>query len=323
MSPLQPPEELLKLFGQPREFFIFGHQEPDGDCIGSQLALASALRRQGSTVTLFNQGPFKKQEVARYAGLFHQVLAPVDKARQPWGLVLDCSTPDRIGDLGAGLNGLSLAVIDHHSAGQNFGAVRYIDPKAVSTTLLIWRLFRALDWQPNLEEAEYLLLGLCTDTGFFRHLEGRSEEALLMAADLSQRGASLKQLHAYLSGGKDLANQVLTGLILSRVESFRDNAILVSWEALDDRSRLGATNRESDQLYQTLQGVEGNEVVVLLREESPGRCSVGLRSRTKVDVGQIASGYGGGGHARASGFLAELPLSLLKAQLLEQIQAQL
>jgi len=312
---------LIKAFEETKDFLILGHEEPDGDCVGSQMALTLFLRRMGKNVEAINKGPFKKPEIKKYESSFHATIEPLQKSSKPLVVILDCSTPDRLGEsISSKISGLKTMVIDHHATGSEFGDIRYVDSKAVSTTLLIYRIMLALEEKPDRMEAEFLLLGLCTDTGFFRHLEGGNGEALRLAADLSDVGCSLKSVHAHLNGGKLLENQKLMGLVLSRTETYWDNKVLVSWEAQDDRSRLGAENRESDSIYQTLQGVVGNEVVILLRAESEGKTSVGLRSRNLVDVAQLAKDFGGGGHIRASGFMAEIPMLALKKQLLKKLE---
>ena len=108
-------------------------------------------------------------------------------------------------------------------------------------------------------------------------------------------------MFAQLNGGKVLANQKLMGLMLSRTESHFDGRLLYSWEELADREALGADNRESDTIYQTLQGVSSCELIVLLRQDTPTKVTGGLRSRSFVDVGVLAQQFGGGGHVRASG----------------------
>ena len=107
---------------------------------------------------------------------------------------------------------------------------------------------------------------------------------------------------AQINGGKLLPNQKLMGLMLSRTESHFDGRLLYSWEELTDREKLGAENRESDIIYQTLQGVSTCELIVLLRQDTASKVTGGLRSRSYVDVGVLAQQFGGGGHVRASGF---------------------
>lgn len=310
---------MIRFFHAHQSFLLIGHQDPDADCIGSQLALGTFLSRWGKKVGQFNQGPFKRGEINAYQPLFRQRIDGFARMDNPAVVVLDCSTMDRLGELSADIAGLPLAVIDHHASGIPFGDVRYVEPQRASTTWLVDQVIRALGGVPTAEEAHYLLLGLCTDTGFFRHCELGSEQVFTTAASLVECGASPKAVFQQINGGRKLANQRLMGLILSRTEEYFQGKVLLSFERLADRDQFQAENRESDTIYQVLQSVSQNEVVVLIRQDSPTTCTVGLRSKSVVDVGALAQEFGGGGHVRASGFSFEAQLDDLKKQLLEKL----
>jgi phosphoesterase RecJ-like protein len=312
------PEELLSFLRDHDSFLILGHQEPDADCIGSQLALGSLLARHGKAVKLYNHGPFKRAEINRYSSLFASRIDAFDKVSRPGVLIVDCSTLDRIGDLQLDVTGLDLAVIDHHATQQDFGGARWIESKRSSCTWMIHHLMSALDDAPTPEEAHWLFLGLATDTGFFRHLEAGAQDTFRTAAELSAAGASAKAVFAQINGGKVLANQKLMGLILSRTESHFGGKLMYSWEDLGDRAALGAENRESDLIYQTLQGVNGVELIVLLRQDTATTVTGGLRSRTFFDVAALAQKLGGGGHVRASGFSCPGTVAEVRARILAE-----
>jgi phosphoesterase RecJ-like protein len=164
------------------------------------------------------------------------------------------------------------------------------------------------------------MLGLATDTGFFRHLEAGAEETFRTAADLSAAGASAKAVFQQINGGKVLANQKLMGLVLSRTESHFGGQVMYSYEELGDRNAFGAENRESDVLYQTLQGVTGVEVIVLLRQDTAASVTGGLRSKSFVDVAALAQKFGGGGHIRASGFSCPGTVAEVRDRILAELK---
>ncbi len=313
------PESLTAFIDAHKTFLIMGHQEPDADCIGSQLALGSLLTRLGKTVKQYSHGPFKRAEINRYQPLFAPRIDAFDKVSRPGVIIVDCSTLDRIGDLQLDLVGLDVAVIDHHAVGEPFGNARWIEPKRPSTTWMIHALMTSMGMVPTVEEAYWLFLGLATDTGFFRHLEAGSEDTFDTAAALTAAGASPKAIFQQIHGGKVLANQKLMGLVLSRTESHFDGRVVYSWEELRDRALLGAENRESDVIYQTLQGVTGVELVVLLRQDTESSVTGGLRSRSYLDVGALAQKFGGGGHVRASGFSCPGTVAEIKTRLLDEV----
>jgi len=316
------PEALLAFLRDHDSFLVIGHQEPDADCLGSQMALGSFLTRRNKSVKLFNHGPFKRAEINRYSPLFSLRVDPFDKISRPGVLILDCSSLDRIGDLRLDLAGLEVAVIDHHATSQAFGEVRWIESHRSSCAGMIHHLITALGETPTVEEAYWLMLGLATDTGFFRHLEAGAQETFRTAADLSAAGASAKLVFQQINGGKVLPNLRLMGLILSRTESLFDGRLLYSWEDLADRAALRAENRESDLIYQSLQGVAGVELIVLLRQDTASTVTGGLRSRSSVDVAVLAEKFGGGGHVRASGFSCPGTLAEVKSRLIALVAPQ-
>jgi len=295
------PRELLDFIGLHGTFYLIGHKEPDGDCVGSQLALGSFLRRQGKQVVLLSAGPFSRTEVMPYESRFQPRLPQNSPTEGAAALILDCSSLSRIGEVADSLPQVPLAFIDHHASGSASGAVLYIDPKAPAVTLLILALIEASGSHPTKEEAEYLFFGLCTDTGFFRHLDESSAPTFEAAARLVSAGASPKRSFNMMYGGKTLLSRRLMGEILRRTESFYDGRLLVSSMTLEDQQRYGLESRDSDMLYQLLLSVAGSEAAMIVRQENESNCTVGLRARELVDVGSIAQSFGGGGHRLAAG----------------------
>jgi phosphoesterase RecJ-like protein len=316
-TPSAPPPSLLDFIRNNAKFLVVGHREPDGDCIGSQLALASALRRLGKTALCFSAGPFKRTEIMPYQSQIKDSISAEDRVDAAL-IVVDCSSIERTGDIGAQLEGLPFALIDHHAAGKPSGDVRFIDVEAPATTVLIYSLIRALGLQPTATEAEFLFFGLVTDTGFFRHLDSDGVEAFSIAADLLRCGANPKKTFAAINGGKSLNSRMLLGTVLSKAEAYFDGKLIISTEKLEETQHFGLESRDSDMLYQLIQSVNGVEAIVIIRQESIENCAVGLRSRDTVDVGSVAAAMGGGGHKNAAGFLKAGTIATIKPQILAE-----
>ena len=293
--------EAVRFIGRYSAFSVLGHREPDGDCIASQLGMASLLRALGKTVSLHSAGPFDRPEIASFSGSFSVTMgAEPDAGRAV--IILDCSTPDRTGSLGERIGDMPCLVIDHHSSGEAFGTARFVEPSAPSTTMLVHRLFEDLGVAPDAETARLLLFGLCTDTGFFRHLGANSADTFRAVARLVECGTSTAEAYMMVYGRRELASRKLLAAMLSRVESHWGERLLLTWQTMEDRTRLGVTQRGEDEVYRLLQTISGNVVVALIKEEHTGMFSVGLRSSSSLDVGAIAASFGGGGHKQASGF---------------------
>jgi phosphoesterase RecJ-like protein len=219
---------------------------------------------------------------------------------QPRLIVTDCSSMDRLGEIEKPLAGLPTAFIDHHRT-NSAGGIRYINAEAPATASLVLTLWETLGEPLPREAAEYLLLSLCTDTGFFRHIDEGGAETLADAHKLVAAGGNLKKTFAEINGGRTLESRKLLGTVLNRAESCYDGRLLVTTEALEETERFGRENRDSDTLYQLLQAVQGVEAIAVIRQDTKDSCAVGLRSRDTVDVSAIAAELGGGGHKNASG----------------------
>jgi phosphoesterase RecJ-like protein len=298
------PGELIQFIKTGSKFLVAGHKEPDGDCVGSQLALCSVLRRLGKEALPCSAGPFKRTEVMPYAGLFTP--APGEKEREKARvIVVDCSAGHRTGDLAPYLEGLPAAVIDHHATGDHPASSGekpvFLDPAAPSVSFMILLLIEALGLSPVREEAELLFFGLCTDTGFFRHVDEGGADTFAAASRLIRAGASPKKTFQAMNGGKSLNSRILMGILLTRAESHFDGRLILSFEKYDETQRFGLEGRDSDNLYQLLQSVAGVEAIVIIRQETAENCTVGFRSRDSIDVAAIAAGFGGGGHKNAAG----------------------
>jgi phosphoesterase RecJ-like protein len=134
---------------------------------------------------------------------------------------------------------------------------------------------------------------------------------------LVSAGASPKRVFALINGGKSLDSRILTGLILSRTRPFFDGRLLLSFETYEDVTRYGGESRDSDTIYQLLMSIEEAEAAVLIRQEKPENCTIGFRSKDRIDVASIAAGFGGGGHKNAAGASIDGTIAGIEQKLLD------
>lgn len=299
-------------------FLVLGHVEPDGDCVASQLIVHSLLGRLGKRALLYNEGPFARPEISKHAARFSRVLRPEDRQGDTAVVIVDCSTPERVGGLAEGIHGLRTLVIDHHASGSHFGDVRLIDPSSPAVALMLLGVLDALSLQPTSEEAELVLFGLCTDTAFFRHLDAGSAAAFDSVARIVRCGASPQAAYHGIYGGRSLAERRLLGTTLSRAESLHGGRLLLCTQTQEDQ-RIGSGEGGSDELYRLLQTVAGVLIVVFIRQESGNEFSVGLRSTGGIDVGTVARSLGGGGHAPAAGCTMKGSLEQVRRRVLDAV----
>ena len=319
-EPYSPPKDVVAFLHRYEQFLLFGHVEPDGDCVASQLALSGFLQRRGKQVSVFSEGPFDRPEIKPYEDRFRNRVETSDLEGGPAAVILDCSTADRIGAMGRAIQGLPVLVIDHHTSGEVFGDVRWVVPQAPSVTYLIQRLIEEYPDKPTPEEAQLLLFGLARDTGFFRHLVEKSGFVFEAVSRLVDMGASPRKTYRMIHSGWELAKAKLLALSIQRVERVLGDRVLVTYQSLEDLRSMGSVAaRGSDEVYRILQAVEDVEVVAFIQEEDQGRCSVGLRSNGACDVGTLARSMGGGGHTLAAGYTVPGGIAGIREQLLQAL----
>ena len=299
------PAELLGFLDQYQTYILAGHREPDGDCVGSIFALASFLERRGKKTILLSSGPFKRPEIKKYESLFRSSIDPDEMPEGTAVVVIDCSNIDRVGDAAKGIERFPCAIIDHHATNDSTHAFSYVDGNAPATTMLIQAIIEAMGDVPTLDEANMLLFGLCTDTGFFRHLDDKSSQTFAYTARLVAAGANPKKTFAQMNSGKSFGSRILISRILGRMKPYYGGRLMISYETMEDTQEFGMEGRDSDNIYQLIQSITNVEAIVLVRQETETRCSVGFRSLDRIDVSKVASSFGGGGHRQASGLSIE------------------
>lgn len=319
------PQALISFLHSYQTFLIAGHKEPDGDCIGSSLALSFFLQRLGKKTVLLSAGPFKRPEIQEYEPLFSAQVP--DYVRNMTGtvgvVIVDCSGADRTGSLEEQIAPFPTICIDHHATNTINDPASLVYPESPSTTFLIQSIIEKIAGQVTKEEADMLFFGLCTDTGFFRHLDERSGEVFAHSARLVQAGANPKYTFAAINGGKTFASRLLISRILERMQPYYGGKLIVSFETAEDRETFGIENRDSDMTYQLIQGIAGVKAICIIRQDTETHCSVGFRSLDTVDVSIIASSFGGGGHKQAAGLYIEGTVDELLPQFVKAFEPQL
>jgi phosphoesterase RecJ-like protein len=312
-------KKIREFFKKHTTFLILGHMEPDGDCISSQVCLSHFLTRIGKNSFCFSEGPFNRPEIAEFASQFKAAIPLSLLDKETAVIIVDCSSQDRVGELYASVAHKPKLIIDHHITSENFGDLCLIDHKAPSTTWLVYQIIDSLGYTPNSYEAFLLLFGLCTDTGFFRHLDKSSYNVFSFVSTVLDKGVSLKKVYNTIYGSRTLAQRKLLARLLKRSESYLNDKIIFTYQTLIDKKNLEPGSRNSDELYGLLQTIKNNEIVVFIRQESANHCSVGLRSMAKYDVAKIAKIFGGGGHKLAAGFNINGTIKEVKKIILKKI----
>ena len=315
------PDGLKAFLSAHDAYIIAGHKEPDGDCIGSALALASLLRRQGKEVFLLSSGPFNRTETREFEAAFLSAL-PASLPKRTAAVIVDCSELARTGGIANALSRFPAVFIDHHVTNSCGGDANLIDASAPAAALLIQAVIEEIAGPPTLYEAEMLFFGVCTDTGFFRHLDSSSSWVFAAVSRLVACGANPKKTFAKIKSGKSFNSRLLIASILSRMRRYYGGRLIVSVQTLEETQKCGNEARDSDSLYQLIQSIEGVEAIAVVKQETAKTCTAGLRSLDKIDVSCVAASFGGGGHRQAAGLSVEGRAEDIAEQLVKAFEPQ-
>jgi phosphoesterase RecJ-like protein len=320
-------EQVLDELRTAEKLVLVTHENPDGDALGSLVAMHRILLALGKDSVMFMAAdefplPYEYRSI-EFDGL---ASVPPPDLDERTIVFLDCGNIDRNPADAFKREEAHLLNIDHHHDNTRFGTVNLVMEDASCTAEIVWDLMRALGVEPTPEIADALYIGLVTDTGKFMY-ENTGVRAHVMAAELIDAGVDVHGIFRRLYEGVPYAKLELTARALAHVERFDGGALTFARLTRDDFRLAGAEESYSEGIIDQLRSVEGTKVAALARElltdPAGGRKKVSLRATDgKVDVSVIARAGGGGGHRQAAGFSTELPDDQLVAFLREQVAAQ-
>jgi phosphoesterase RecJ-like protein len=316
-------EEILKS----KRIGLSFHTSPDGDAIGSTLALLNALRYLGKDSYIISRDVISDN--LSFLSLSNEVDGNLTEPKLNTDLVivLDCGNVDRIS---ADLSNYAGKIIniDHHISNENYGAINYIDISAASTCEIVYLLVKELgikfedktDVELAIGKAVYT--GIVTDTGSFRHsnVTSRTHE---ISAKLIELGIDNSKIHSSLFDNKPFNKVKLMGSVLSDIELVLNNKVAVLQIPQGMLENFNLVNTDTSDIISVGLGIKGVEVSMLLKEVKDG-VKGSLRSKNDVDVRKVAEVYGGGGHIKAAGvMLKDMNIIEAKEKLLNILKEEL
>lgn len=308
---------VLEVVERGRRFAVCSHARPDGDAVGSMLAMGMMLAGLGKHADLVSADPVPMiyrglpcastiQQVQRLQGEYDAVI------------LLECDGVQR--SRLAGLEGRPLVNIDHHTTGRAFANVNWIDTQACAVAEMVYRLAIAAKAEITPQIATCLYAGLLTDTGSFCY-EGTDAHAFELARELARRGADPAGIAREVYFSNPLSKMLLLGAALSNLR--REGRLAWLWVTHDDMTRTGAAEEDCEGIVNYAIGIGGVEAAILLRELPDHRVRLSLRSKGRLDVAHIAAGFGGGGHLHAGGCTLPGPLRDAMDIILETMRREL
>jgi bifunctional oligoribonuclease and PAP phosphatase NrnA len=307
-------EDVLRQIERRDSFVLTSHARPDGDAIGSALACCQVLRAMGkqADVVLHDAVP----RIYRPLPFADQVVqANRLNGNYQAAIILECDSLLRTRL--EGLEDRFLINIDHHASGRPFADVNWIDPHAVATAEMVFRLGREAGVPLSPEIATCLYTALMTDTGSFM-FQGTNEHTFALARELTLAGADPAHCARNIYFAHSGAKMRLLGEALRNLN--QEGHLVWIWVTQEQMERCGAKEEDCEGLVNYALSIADAEVAVFFRELPDGGFRVSLRSKGKVNVATLAERFGGGGHECASGCAVKGPLQAAVSEILSQLR---
>ena len=296
--------QILTTLQKSKKILLVAHTRPDGDAVGSILALGLVLEGMGLEVEMAVDGVLPVVAAALPSGYkIHDSFWPegIDTA-----VILDCGGWKRTGFFETDELNINwpenVIVIDHHEIQNTTPGIHLIEPELSSTAELLFLLFKEWDVSISSEIATCLLAGMAYDTSFFKH-SNTSKQTMEIGARLMDAGADLSKIVESSPGVLSAQGLRLWGRVLSRMQYHPQWGLVLSLVSLKDLAETGATNNDIDGLVGLMNSVSGIKIAMLVTEIAPGKYKTSVRTESEeIDVANIAALFGGGGHKKAAGF---------------------
>lgn len=317
-------ERIGAVIRENQSFVLMSHVRPDGDAIGSQLALGFALMAMGKEVHLINEDGLP-DNLAFLKGSDRIETPPAEPLDVDVAIALDTATKPRLGDnaLHAASKAKLWLNIDHHISNPQYGEINLIDATSPATGQILYDLITRLDLPLTEESRDAIYVAVSTDTGSFQY-PATTAKTYEMAADLIRRGLDVGTINSKTYDDSPYRRLELMRALLNTLERSDDGRV-ANWTLLDQtRLDLELRPEDSEGLIDTIRAIRGVRLAVFFEELPDGKIRVSMRSKDhQLDVCKIAMEFGGGGHALAAGIRMKGPLSDAKALVLGAIDRRL
>lgn len=313
-------EQIAAEISKRESFLVLGHYRPDGDAIGSQLALTHCLEHLGKKVSAWNQDAVP-DKLAFLQGI-EKITRPPSN-RRDFDCVIALDTSDRV-RLGTCLDAIGEAAlwinIDHHPTNELYGDLNYVDPTAPATGEILYELIRSQDLPFTYGVADALYVAISTDTGSFQY-PSTTARTYEVAADLIRAGVNVGEVSQALYQSYPLRRVELLRSLLNSLELHVDNKFAMVTLPLEEVRRIGSRPEDTEGLIDHVRSIDSVLVAALIEETNAGEIRASLRSKTpSVNVAKICQQLGGGGHALAAGVRLDPPLGRAASQIRSAVE---
>lgn len=313
-------DEILKQIQKAEKIVILTHESPDGDAVGSSLAMKLILEKLEKNADVI---------IPEYSRLFNflpsaeEIMIDSEIKNYDLAISVDCATLKRMAKKEYFENAKSTIVIDHHGSNTMYGDLNYVNPASPACCEVIAGMVKSYEIDITKDIGTCLMTGIITDTGGFRHV-GITPETFEFTADLIRLGVDVPDIYKRTLNTKTRANFELTKKVMDRMEILEDGKVSFTYMDKKDEEEVGAEPGDHEGLVEIGRDIEGVEVSIFIRQkENEDAYKVSMRSGNKVNVSDICFLFGGGGHPRAAGALIQGNVEQVKEKLMKEVRKAL
>ena len=313
-------DEILKQIQKAEKIVILTHESPDGDAVGSSLAMKLIVEKLEKTADVI---------IPEYSRLFNflpsaeAIMTDSEIKNYDLAISVDCATLKRMAKKEYFENAKSTIVIDHHGSNTMYGDLNYVNPASPACCEVLAGMLKYYEIDITKDIGTCLMTGIITDTGGFRHV-GITPETFEFTADLIRLGVDVPDIYKRTLNTKTRANFELSKKVMERMEILEDGKVTFTYMNKKDEEEVGAEPGDHEGLVEIGRDIEGVEVSIFIRQkENEEAYKISMRSGNKVNVSDICFLFGGGGHPRAAGALIQGNVEQVKEKLMKEVRKAL
>ena len=312
-------DNIIEVIGRSKRIGIFTHVSPDGDALGSSLALGLGLRKINKEVDII---------VDEFASCFN-FLVGIDSVKNNGDgeydltIALDCANKSRLFDKNGSFdNGIKSVAIDHHISNTFFADYNYIEGDSPATCKTLIKIFKGLNISIDKEIGECLMAGIITDSGGFRY-DTVDDETFEFAAQMLDLGVNISDIYYRVFDVKTKTQFELASIATSRLKFYCNDRVVVTYLTKDDLDKVKAKAGDHEGIVNIGRNIEDVEVSIFIREHIENEYKISLRSNSYINVSDVAEVFDGGGHENAAGIVMNGSIDDIVKKLLKEIKKRL
>ena len=312
-------DNILEEIKKANKIVILTHEHPDGDAVGSSLALYMALKALGKNPDLIIP---ELPRIYNFLPCADEIKKESSIENYDLALAIDCATVKMLNGWSNYFENANVKiVIDHHGTNTMFGDINFVNPDAPAAAQVLITVFDSFGVEITKEIGSAILTGIITDTGGFQY-QATTPETFEFASLLLKKGVNVSDIYKKVMNTKSRANFELRRRTIDRMEFLEDGKIAFTYITLEDEREVNAESGDHEGIVEEGRAIEGVEVSVFVRE-TPKGFKASLRSNGKVNVSDVCLMFGGGGHPYAAGCTIAQSLDQVKEKLINEIRMHL